>query len=119
MAIIKQDYGEIGGGFDSPYKLLQITINDSVSANITVPSNTDFIIVNTYTQSMNGVYDLSSDNAEIGVLQKVNDSFNSNGSYAGGYVSNAQTITWTNATTISQTRENSRGWITYFFCQYE
>ena len=67
MSIIKQDYGEIGSGFDSPY--------------ITVPSNTDFIIVNTYTQSTNGVYDLSSNNAEIGVLQKVNDSFSSNGSY--------------------------------------
>ena len=113
------DFGDVGGGgLDSSYKLLQITINDNTSASITVPSNTDFIIVDTYTQAANGVYDVSSNNAQLGILKKVGDSFSSDGTWATTYQTNAQTVTWTNATTITQTRTNNKGYIMYLFCQY-
>lgn len=110
-----------GGGLDNSYKILQITMDDSVSTSITVPSNTDFIIVDTLSVTVaNRVLDLSSNNAKLGVLKKVGDSFNSAGTWTGasGYTSNAQTLTWTNATNITQTRENNKGYITYYFCQY-
>lgn len=106
-----------GGGIDSSYKIIGVAASDSTSTSITVPANTDFVIVDTMATYTNTSLDLSSNDVTVGVLKNVGDTVQIDGSYASGYISNSQTFVWTNATTITQTRANNRGYVNYIFCK--
>lgn len=110
-----------GGGsglLNGDYKILGFLSSDSTSTTITVPSNTNFIIAYCVQLSNTINIDSSSQNLTVGILENIGDVATfSQVYYPSSYANNAQTATWTNATTITQTRTSNQGYIYYIFCQ--
>ena len=105
----KMIMGSSGGGTPSTekYDLVRAVISDS-NKSITVPADTDFLIVHQYYTDIYSL-DKSVSNMEVGIIRSVGDSVTLNKTCKnGGTLSDCQTtVTWTSQTAASMVRSNN------------
>ena len=115
----------LGDGVDisaktGKYTFTKFSNYDDASKTITIPSGTDFLLVQQfYVDNYDKDFTLSSP-VDWGIIANVGDSItiNKKMDLSGNVANYTSTVTWATDTTVTQTREGSSGAINLFACKY-